>query len=845
MSDPGARPRHLPRSARRSPLDRWFSAVRIPPEAAGDLSSLAARGSLVFVVRSAGVLNFLFLAWLARRLGLPPVRVALGLRGLVPWLARVRSSARALEEALRRGRSAVVFLARARGPDAFPLLAALQRRVDRPMLLVPALLVWSRRPPKLKPALADTLFGAPDAPNPFANAVAYLRNRKRAFLRLGRATDLAALIADRPDEDPATLGRKLRGALHHHLAREFRAAVGPPVKTAERIRGQVLRDRGLRRALEAEAAARPAPAAALAREARRCLDEIASRYSPAFIELVRPLFSWFFRRTYDSVEVDAKGLARVKRAAAEAPLVLCPSHKSHVDYLCLSWLFYESGLTPPHIAAGVNLAFWPFGRIARMGGAFFIRRSVRGDRVYTAVLRAYVKRLLADRFPQEFFPEGGRSRTGKLLFPRTGLFSMEVDAWLDGAAPDVLFVPVAIDYEELMEARSHAQELAGGEKSKESLRGLWKARSVLTRRYGRLYVQFEEPVSLRELAARRLGDGAAALEPDEVLPAPDEAPRPRPGEGDAAARKRELVQALANRVAWGISRAATVTPVGLLAAAVLSHPRRGISAGEVARRVELLRTLAAGDRARFGRGLDGAPSDPRRPGVLAGALARFADEGLVRVEEAAGETLYLVAEERRPLLDFHRNAVLGRFVATALAASALRAAGRVPVPELRERTGFLSRLFKLEFAYRSGARAGEVFSEQLALLERLGAAAVDGGTASVGPEPATLEFLADMLRPHVESYRVAAEVLGAALGGGEALERKALVRLSMERGRAAWLAGRILYSEALSRPTLENAFEWFAQQGALEPDAGRVRLADSWRGERLAGHLAAIDFHLR
>ena len=117
-----------------------------------------------------------------------------------------------------------------------------------------------------------------------------------------------------------------------------------------------------------------------------------------------------------------------------------------------------------------------------------------------------MKHLLRDRFPQEFYVEGGRSRTGKLLLPKTGLVSMEVDAWLDGAADDVVFVPVAIDYEKLIEATSYARELAGGEKRKESLRGLLGAAKVLFRRYERLYVQFGEPLSLAAVAAERLGE---------------------------------------------------------------------------------------------------------------------------------------------------------------------------------------------------------------------------------------------------------------------------------------------------------------------------------------------------
>jgi len=837
LSDPAATTPDVPRTARRSPLDFWFRDVKLPREAAEQLPDLARRGAVVFVVRKAGVGAFLFLAWLSRRLGLPPVRAAPGLRGLLPWLFGVRASPLALEEAVDRGQSAVVFLEGAREPDAFPLLAALQRGRDRPVFLVPALLVWSRRPQKLRPTLDEILFGSPEAPNRLANGISFLKNRKRAFLRLGKESDLLALGRERPEDSDAVLGRKARGALHLHLAREFRAAVGPPIKSAARVREQVLRDRALRRALEREAAESGRPPAQVTAEARRDLDEIASRFSPALIELVRPLFSWFFRRTFESVEVDEAGLERVKRLAAEAPLVLCPSHKSHIDYLCLSWLFYENGLTPPHVAAGINLAFWPFGAIARMAGAFFIRRTVKGDRVYTAVLRSYVKQLLRDRFPQEFYLEGGRSRTGKMLFPKTGIFSMEVDAWLEGAAEDVLFVPVAIDYELLMEARSYARELAGGDKRKEDLRGLWKARKVLSRKFGRLHVQFGEAVSLRALAAQRLGAGARALAPDEVMPPPH-----APAAAGAAAGKRDLVQALANRVAFGISEVITITPVGLVAASLLSHARRGLDAAELARRVELLRYLAAGDGARFARGLEGTPSDPRQAGPIAQALARLGQEGLVKAEEAAGEVIYQVPEDRRALLDFHRNAVLHRYVALSLAAAALRAGGgRASLAEIRERTLFQSRLFKLEFMYRVDASFDAILDEQLHLLLRLGAAVREGEGLVAGPRRDTLDFLADLTRPYLEAYRVAADSLGSAAEGSD---RKALVKLALERGRAAYLAGRLAHREALSKATLENAVEWLVQQKALAEEGGRLSLAPAWREGRLAALVDAIDLHL-
>jgi glycerol-3-phosphate O-acyltransferase len=860
-SDPhhGRRPPPAPSPApapdpRPGILGRWFEPVKVPREAAPTLHELAARGSLVFVMRSPGLLNFLYLRWFLRRLGLPPLRAAQGFQGFFGWVARIRRSRRAFEDAVAAGDATLVFLGRRTEKDPFAALVRVQRDLFQPVFLVPVLLVWSRRAQKLVPSIWDVLYGSPEAPSAFANAIAFLRAFRRAVFDVGRALDLKGFLADRAAEPDALVARKARGALYQHLAREFRTAVGPPLKAPSRVREKVLRDRSLRATIDAVARETGRAPALVAVEAEKDLEEIASRFDPGFVQLLRPILARIFGRLYTSVEVDEEGLARMKRAAADAPLVLCPSHKSHVDYLVLSWLLYESGMTPPHVAAGINLAFWPFGAIARRGGAFFIRRKVKGDRVYTAVLRAYVKHLLRDRFPQEFYVEGGRSRTGKLLFPKTGLISMEVDAWLDGAADDVLFVPIAIDYEKLIEASSYAKELAGGEKEKESLRGLLGAAKVLFRRYERLYVQFEEPVSLAEVARTRLGPRATSLTVDDAWGG--EAERSSTailasGERNAPAEaKRQLVQAIANRVAYGISRAVTITPVGLVAAALLSHVRRGLGAEAVGKRVELLRYIAAEGGARFSRDLAGAPSDPRQPGPIADAVRRLATGGLLRVEAAAGDTIYQVVDEKRPLLDYHRNAVIHRYVAPALVAAAIRTVGATGAAEVavREHAKWLSRLFKLEFLYRVGATFDEIFDENASFLVRVGAAVREGGRLRPGPEADPLLFLGELVRAYCEAYRLTAATALALLGPDAprhaGIDRRALVKEALERGRGAFLSGQIVLRESLSKATIENAVEWLVGQRILVEDGGKLRLAGGGGGSELRAIMDGIAPHL-
>jgi glycerol-3-phosphate O-acyltransferase len=805
-------------------LDRWFAPVRVAHEAPERLAQLASRGTVVLVMRSPGLLELLFARWIAPRLGLRPLRAAAGYRRFVAKLLGIRRSTFGFAASIRGDSTTLVFLGRERNLAPFVQLLALRADRERPIFLVPALLTWSRRAPRLEGSAWDLLYGAPDAPTPFANLVGFLRNYQRATFDVGEAVEVGLFAAAHAGAPSQAVPARLRARLHLRLAREFRAAVGPPLKAPSRVRNKVLRDRSLQAAVDRIAAETGRSRWKVLGEAERDLDELASRFRPSLVEVARPLVKWAFGRLYAGLEIDEEGFARVRRAAAQAPIVLCPSHKSYVDFVVLSWLLVERGMTPPHIAAGINLSFWPFGPIARAAGAFFIRRKVKGDRIYTAVLRAYVKHLLRDGFPQEFYVEGGRSRTGKLLAPKTGLVSMEVDAWLDGAATDVLFVPISIDYERLIEAGSYARELAGGEKKKESLRGLLGIFAVLFRRYERLYVQFEPPISLAAIARERLGDRAGALKIDEAWSG-EEGERTEPGTspGDAGDAKRRLVQAVANRIAWGIARATTVTPVGLLAATLLADTA-GTRAADAAKRIELLRYLAATDGARFARGLEGAPSDPTVPGPIADALHRLEAEKLVRAEKVGDAIAWQVVPEKRPWVDFHRNAVLHRYVALSIVATAVRAR-REPEDAWGafERAGWISRLLKLEFMFQPGTSAEEAFESLVATLERIGAIERAAGTLRPGRAPDVLDFLAGLITPFLEGYRLTVETASELLASRSRrpVTRPRLVAASLERGRHEIERGRIAHHEAISKATVENAVEWLILGQFLRESADR------------------------
>ncbi len=819
---------------------RYFEGVRFPAEAADELRTLHSQGFVVHVMRTTAWVNFLYLAWALVRRALPPVRAVVNLR---PWFTRPWSGMAQRGDfdvrftyARRQGGCGLIFLKKtallsAAGKDIeenpFPALVAMARKGERTVFLVPELFVWEKRTSRLKPNVWDRVFGSPDAPGFLHSMVAFFRNYRRAQFRMGEPIDLKRFIEQNPQDSDEVIARKVRSALHHHLARETRAVFGPPVKPPERIIEETLRDRMLRKVLDAHAQESGRRPESVLREARRNLRAIAAKPSPTTLALVSPLLEWVFNRIYDGMDVDETGLNRALKAASRAPLVLCPSHKSHMDYLVLSWVLWNRGYAVPLVAAGANLSFWPLGPILRRCGAFFLRRSFKGDKVYAASFKAYVKKLAHDGVHQEFFPEGGRSRTGKLLAPKLGMFTWQVESVLEGARDDLVFVPVSIDYEKVVESRSYSKELAGGEKKPEDLKALLSTPKVLAARYGRIHLTFDEPLSLVELMESR---GLARNQP-----VTDE-------------QKKGLVRALGNRVMYGINKVSTVTPHALVSAALLAHRRRGMTTRELTDRIRMLRQIAQEEGAPLSAELHNAPSNPEAIGPIQDAIRTFSSDRMIRTQKARGEVIYQAEDERRGELSFYKNTLMNLVASRSLVATALLVGTPAPFEQVKERALWLSRLFKVEFIYRVGESFDTIFADMVERLVRMGLVLHDKDTLAVAPETHArpeLEFLADQLRDYLEAYLLAALELQE-LAGGASLDRKTFVKQALELGRAEYHAGRITAAESLAKVTLENAVTYMLDQRHLEEEDKKLKLGPATPDEAACARFAAeIQAYLR
>ncbi|MEC8819732.1 MAG: 1-acyl-sn-glycerol-3-phosphate acyltransferase, partial [Pseudomonadota bacterium] len=305
--------------------------------------------------------------------------------------------------------------------------------------------------------------------------------------------------------------------------------------------------------------------AKIEKKALQYAQEIASDQSYRVIRFFEVLLSWLWHKIYEGIEL--YNIDRAKAAALTSEVIYVPCHRSHIDYLLLSYVLYRNGLTPPHIAAGVNLNLPLVGSLLRRAGAFFMRRSFKGNLLYKAVFDEYLHLMLSRGHSIEYFIEGGRSRTGRMLNPRTGMISMTLNGYYRDNSKELHFLPVYFSYEKVMEISSYLGELAGRGKNKETLFGLLSTLKLLKKDFGRVAVSFGEPLNLRSYL-------------DENLPRWHPTP--------PYDLHRNACINLANELSHRINDAAVLNTVNITAFAILCTQKNAIEIGRLEKQIAFL-----------------------------------------------------------------------------------------------------------------------------------------------------------------------------------------------------------------------------------------------------------------
>jgi glycerol-3-phosphate O-acyltransferase len=610
----------------------WWIKARALPDLAGNMGA-AADATVCYVMDDYALSSVLILDRVCEQHSL--ARPLLPINGLEAE-PRAYAVLRRLEGLLIRRPST------RRSSDLLRRLVELSyARPDLDIQLVPVMVFVGRAPDKTK-SLAKVLFAENwEVAGRTRRLFSTLINGRDTLIQFSRPISLRELAAE--DIGASRSLRKVSRILRMHFRRVRGAVIGPDLSHRRMLIDHLMRTPALRAAIAEKARRANISEEQATRRARKYAWEIAADYSYTFIRIAFMAISWFTGKVLSGIEMHH--FDRLKSQALDHEIIYVPCHRSHMDYLLVSYLLHENGFVPPHVAAGANLNLPLIGPFLRGGGAFYLRRSFRSQKLYAAVFNEYVSAIIAQGVAIEYFVEGTRSRTGRLLPPKAGMLAMTVKAYLHAPSRPVMFQPVYIGYEQLMEGASYTRELSGATvKRSERLTDLLKIFKVLRNNYGTATVNFGQPIFL-----------------DQLLVAHDPQWRETSAAGEGKAPWfSALVEELGGRIMTAINSTADANPVNLLAMVMLATPKHAIGEKELLEQLALYRTLLAegplGDEITL---TTKQPSEIIEHGE--------AMELLERIEHPLGDVLALNPHKAVELTYF-RNNVTHLFVAPGLIA---------------------------------------------------------------------------------------------------------------------------------------------------------------------------------
>jgi glycerol-3-phosphate O-acyltransferase len=677
------------------------------------------------------------------------------------------------------------------------LVEELRGDAVRDVLLVPTLVYWGRAPQKERSWLR-LLFAENWALTSRARKFfSVLINGRNVFVEFGEPVSLRSMLDATPAVDQA---RRVTRVLRGNLRRQRATRIGPDLSHRRTTVAQVLRARAVRAVVAAEARDKQGNYRPGLLQARKYAFEIAANYSHAFVQIAEKLLGRVWNRVYDGVKFNhAATLKEIYEGGNE--VVYVPCHRSHMDYLLMSYIIYHQGYALPHIAAGINLNIPVVGRLLRKGGAFFIRRSFAGNALYTVVFMKYLAAIMARGHSLEYFIEGGRSRTGRLLQPKTGMLSMTVRSFLRDPVRPVVFVPVYFGYERIVEANTYISELSGAPKKKESWWDVLTSFRVLRERFGTVHVNVGEPIRLNGLLDEGIPNWKEQkFEDDTRLPAVN-----------------ALVDNLAQDVMRGINSAAAVTPINLLAMALLASPRGALPESALLRQLEMyIRLLRACPYAPRVTVTDATPAEILVYGESLKLISRSAQKlgDIIRMSDQSAQ-----------LIAYYRNNVLHLFAMPSLVACAF-------IGNSMLRTEDIQRLAWRVYPYVASElflrwreeELSKVIDAVLAALAELGVLQPnEDRSAWLRPPPDSpaamqLSLLAQATIQTIERYYLAISLLLKA-GSGEMTQKVLEQQCHLAAQRMNMLYG-FNSPEFFDRALFENFIDLLRERGVLKAGEG-------------------------
>jgi len=552
-------------------------------------------------------------------------------------------------------------------------------------------------------------------------------------------------------------------------------------------------------------------------KALKNLKEIRSEFSTATIKSFLKLLDTTLPKLYDDINFNSIN-SNVVELMKDNCVVLVPNHQSHADYLAINYTFYKNYEVPLYVAGGVNLNIFPIGSLFRKSGCFFIRRSFASDITYKLTLEAYLYYLLKMGRPIEFFFEGGRSRTGRLLPPRYGLFSMLLEAHQtlqkEHHKP-LVFIPVSIVHEYVPEQESLANETKGGKKKKESTRQLLGLFKLFAQQFGSIHVRLGKSIEVHQ----------------------------QPGD-----ELKKTTQDLAFNCFREVGRNMMVTPTSLLAMVLLDEPSGALIWQDIVDKAQAIMSYCRKFNVPYTENL----SEEK----FASSIERAMDLliGNKKVDfigrEHDGSNFYSLREEGRPEILFFKNTILHHFLVPAIIGDAwisLFSGELNSIKDLKEFFLYQRRELKhefylptvKEFFYNTLFIISEIIGRKIGSLEEL----VDLNKQELYVIASSIGIFSRALSFIGESHYAAGLALSELTSNGQSFKMEHFNKKFSEIHAKQRSLGRLIrYSESNSVPAIKNALRYYQGLNLLENKQGEWKVVDE---ALLKQHIQKLAKNLR
>ncbi len=648
--------------------------------------------------------------------------------------------------------------------------------------LIPVFIRWRRHLRGVR-SISEYLFGLSSKPN-IIGKIWYLLRKRYDSVVMG-----LNLLSVNPEQEKSQdnlfeedtymrLSRNIRRKILIDYHNEMRIVLGPRYQPPHSVKESLIRSKDIQEVIQKLSLELLVDRKKLMTKAYKNLTEIVSQYSYRFIELMYVVLTWSLNLIFDKIDVDIDEIKKVREVLKSKAVVFVLAHRSHFDYLVTPYVLFINDIVTPHLAAGSNLSFWPLGPLFRKGGAFFIRRSFKGDQLYSICLKKYMEYLLKNKFNIGFFIEGTRSRTGKMLPPSYGILKMILESVRSGKLEDIALIPVSLCYDEVPEITTYSDELKGSEKPKESIVEIIKSRNVLRKKYGKVYLRFGN-----EIYAKKTINFDAKNEEE----------------------KRKNLQEIAISISKNINDITPITIASLIATSILCGNRYNTTFDEIAENSVLLYQYAMNFHPSLSKNLEENLAQS-----IDFIIKKFLKSNLLKATYEIPRVFSCVNSKIRELA-YYKNSGIHCFISGAITLFAFATCRKkfigsssIPIEEIIQQSIFIRELLKFEFFFNPKDTFIEEIRKNLYFFFNL------VNSQNVITDSTNYMFLAKLCGEFIESYATTFEYIKQT--GKAFLSRKEFLRGLIKFAYFLDKKNILFFPESISKQNYINAIFFLSDQ---------------------------------